>query len=244
MIFNRLITILFLSFFITQYVNAENECFEKTSRVIFKFNQVIDKNILEPVAKGYNKLPTAIKNGTGNFTSNLGTLLSIPNFVLQGEFREAGDATMSFAINSTVGILGLGNPAKKLGFEVQQEDLGQTLGSYGLGGGCYFVMPLFGPTTLRDAVGMVADTYIDPFATATWREKEFLKVSGNKMDYLAVKSATVVDFRGDNMVNFESLRKNSIDLYAAQKSFYLQNMEKKIKNSLSSNDDDLKGLDN
>ena len=86
---------------------TEKECFEKVSRGIFKFNQGFDNLILNRLAKGYNKLPEPIKNGTGNFTSNIATLLSIPNNLLQGELKLAGHATGRFSINSTVGVLGL-----------------------------------------------------------------------------------------------------------------------------------------
>ena len=223
---------------------AENECFENVSRGIFKFNQGFDNIILEPVAKAYNKLPEPIRNGTGNFTSNIATLLSIPNHLLQGEMRLAGHATGSFVVNTTIGILGFGNPAAALGLENQKEDLGQTLGTYGVGGGCYFVLPILGPTTVRDSFGMIADNqYLDAFARVTWHEKEIKDLSGNKLDYVGVKAATAVDFRGDNMLNFESLEKNSIDLYAATKSLYLQDRSKKIKNKSSSDDDSWGELD-
>ena len=222
---------------------TEKECFEKVSRGIFKFNQGFDNVILEPVAKAYNKLPEPIRNGTGNFTSNIATLLSIPNHVLQGNFRSAGHATGSFVINTTVGVLGLGNPAAALGLDSQKEDLGQTLGAYGIGGGCYFVLPILGPTTVRDSLGMIGDTMIDPFARVTWHEKEIKNISGSKIDYVGVKAAAAVDFRGDNMTNFESLEKNSIDFYASTKSLYLQNRNKKIKNSSDSDDDDWGSLD-
>ena len=223
---------------------SEKECFEKLSRGIFKFNQGFDNIVLEPVAKVYNKLPEPVKNGTGNFTSNIGTLLSIPNHLLQGELRSAGHATGSFLVNSTVGIFGLGNPAEKMGLKNQKEDLGQTLGAYGVKGGCYFVLPILGPTTLRDSVGMVVDNnYLDAFARVTWHEKEIKSISGTKLDYVGIKSAEAVDFRGDNMVNFESLEKNSIDLYAATKSLYLQNRSKKINNETGTDDDAWGDLD-
>ena len=224
-------------------VNATEECFEGASRAIFKFNMAFDNVILEPVAKGYNKLPEPIKKGTSNFTSNIGTLLSIPNHVLQGNFKEAADATASFLINSTIGVVGLANPAEKLGLKAQQEDVGQTLGSYGVGPGCYFVLPILGPTTARDSVGLVADSFVDPFAHITWRENELLGISGSKVDYLSFKGTDAVDFRADNVVNFESLEKNSIDLYASFKSLYLQNRENKINNT-SGNDEDWGNLDN
>ncbi len=224
-------------------IKASEECFEGTSRAIFKFNMGFDNAILEPIAKGYNKLPEPIKNGTSNFTSNIATLLSIPNHLLQGNIKGAGNATASFLINSTIGIVGLANPAEKMGLRAQKEDVGQTLGSYGIGSGCYFVLPILGPTTVRDSVGMLADTFIDPFAHVTWREKELLGASGNQLDYLTVKGTTAVDFRADNETNFNSLEENSIDLYASFKSLYLQNRENKINNS-SESEDDWGNLDN
>ena len=242
--FKKIITLFFsIMILITSESIASDECFEKTSRAIFKFNMGFDNAILEPIAKGYNKLPEPIKNGTSNFTSNIATLLSIPNHFLQGNLKGAGDATASFLINTTIGIVGLANPAEKLGLNAQQEDVGQTLGSYGVGPGCYFVLPILGPTTARDSIGMIADTFIDPFAHITWREKELKGISGNQIDYVAVKGTTAVDFRADNDTNFESLEKNSIDLYASFKSLYLQNRENKINNS-SEAEDDWGNLDN
>ena len=237
--------ILFSSIFLlaSTEIKASEECFEGTSRAIFKFNMGFDNVILEPIAKGYNKLPEPIKNGTSNFTSNIATLLSIPNHLAQGNLRGAGNATASFLINSTIGIIGLANPAEKMGLSAQKEDVGQTLGSYGIGPGCYFVLPILGPTTVRDSVGIIADTFVDPFAHVTWREKELFGTSGNQLDYLTVKGTTAVDFRADNETNFDSLEKNSIDLYASFKSLYLQNRENKINNS-SENEDDWGNLDN
>tara|TARA_X000000368_G_C23035032_1_gene714224 strand:- start:660 stop:1355 length:696 start_codon:yes stop_codon:yes gene_type:complete len=224
-------------FFISSGIKASEECFEKTSRAVFKFNMAFDNAIMEPVAKGYNKLPQSIKNGTSNFTSNVATLLSIPNHLAQGNLKEAGDATASFLINTTIGIVGFTNPAERLGLKAQKEDVGQTLGSYGVGTGCYFVLPILGPTTARDSIGMIADSFVDPFAHITWREKELIGISGSQLDYLAVKGTTAIDFRADNDVNFESLEKSSVDLYASFKSLYLQDRENKISNSSDSNDD-------
>ena len=217
---------------------SEKECFEKVSRGVFKFNKGFDKNILRPIAAGFNKLPEPIKNGTGNFTSNVGTLLTVPNHILQGNWRLAGESSASFLINSTIGILGLANPAAKMGLKNQQEDIGQTLGAYGVGAGCYFVLPILGPTTIRDSAGMIADSFVDPFAHVTLRENELLSISGSQIDYYSVKGASAVDFRADNMTNLDSLEKNSIDMYAAMKSLYLQNTSRKINNTFSSENDD------
>ena len=225
------------------FASSTEECFEKTSRAIFKFNMALDEIILEPIAKGYNKLPNPVKKGTSNFTSNISTLLSIPNNVLQGNFKQLGHSVGSFAINTSIGILGFLNPAEKMGLKPHKEDVGQTLGSYGIGPGCYFVLPFFGPTTARDSIGLLADTFVDPFAHVTLREHEILGASGNSLDYYSIKATDVIDFRADNDKNFESLEKNSIDLYSTLKSIYLQDRENKIKNSIQ-DEDEWGSLDN
>ena len=207
------------------------ECFEKTSRAVFKFNMAFDDFVLEPISKGYNKLPEPIKKGTSNFTSNIAVLLSIPNNLLQGNFSQLGHSMGSFLVNTSVGILGILNPAEKIGLKPNKEDVGQTLGSYGIKSGCYFVLPVLGPTTARDALGLFADSFIDPFAHITIREHELFGVSGNSLDYFTVKGTSVIDFRADNSMNLSSLEKNSLDLYSSFKSIYLQDRENKISNS-------------
>jgi len=223
---------------ISAQAQAADECFEGTSRAIFKFNMGFDKAILKPIANGYNKLPEPIRNGAGNFTSNIATLLSIPNYLLQGNLKGAGDATASFVINSTIGIAGLGNPAEKLGLKAQKEDVGQTLGAYGVSAGCYFVLPILGPTTVRDSMGLIADSFVDPFAHITLREHTLFGISGSQIDYFSVKGTTAIDFRGDNMANLNNLEKNSLDLYSSFKSIYLQDRNRKVNNSSESDDDD------
>ena len=130
-----------------------------------------------------------------------------------------------------------------MGLKPHKEDVGQTLGSFGVGPGCYLVLPILGPSTARDSIGLIADSFIDPFAHVTIREKELFGLSGNNLDYYSVKGTTAIDFRSDNLVNFDSLEKNSIDLYSSMKSIYLQNRENLISNS-DSNQDDWGALDN
>ena len=229
--------------FVSTAAKSTEECFENVSRSVFKFNMVVDELILEPIAKGYNKLPKPFKQGTGNFTSNISTLLSIPNSLLQGDLKQFGHSTGSVLVNSTIGLLGFFNPAEKMGLKAYKEDLGQTLGTYGVGPGCYLVLPVLGPSTARDSFGLIADTFIDPFAHITIRENELFGISGNDLDYYSVKGTTAVDFRSKNIQNFESLEKNSIDLYSSLKSIYLQDRENKIQNS-NSDQDDWGNLDN
>ena len=240
MIFKKIIkslSVLLIASSLSSKIYAAEECFEKASRSIFKFNMMVDDAIIEPIAKGYNKLPRPLKEGTSNFTNNISTLLSIPTSLLQGNFNQFAHSTGSVILNSTIGVFGILNPAEKIGLKPSKEDFGQTLGSYGLGSGCYFVLPILGPTTVRDSVGLLVDSYIDPFAHVTIREKELFSISGNNLDYYSVKSATAVDFRSDNLTNFDSVEKNSLDLYSSFKSIYLQDRSNKIKNSLEDQDD-------
>ena len=213
-------------------VNAETdkECFEKVSRGVFKFNQGFDSAILEPVAKAYNKLPEPIRKGTGNFTSNIATLLSIPNHILQGNFKDAGHNSLRFVINSTVGILGFVDVASWIGLEKKdKEDYGQTLGAWGVGPGCYLVLPILGPTTARDTIGSFVNiSGGDPWYNVTIRnDTQYF----SNIDYYTSAITSGIDFRAKNLKSIDSLEKNSIDLYAAVRSLYLQDRERKVKNS-------------
>ena len=214
------------------------ECFEGVSRAMFKFNHALDKVIFKPVAKGYRALPVPIRKGTGNAVDNLRSLLTFSNHILQGDISEAGTTAGRFAVNTTVGILGIFDPATKLGLKEQgKEDFGQTLGRWGMNSGCYFVLPILGPTTVRDAVGKVGNMFIDPVYQVTHNTEIDNGVVGNasysEHNYYYYRGTGAVDFRAKNIESWESLEENSIDLYASLKSLYLQNRDKQIANSTS-----------
>jgi len=216
-----------------------NECFEGFSRAMFKFNHGLDKALFKPIAKGYRALPVPIRKGTGNFVDNLRSLLTLSNNVLQGEFREAGNTAGRFAVNTTVGVLGLFDPATALGLEEGgKEDFGQTLGVWGSDSGCYFVLPILGPTTARDAIGKVGNIFLDPVFQITHNTEIDNGVIGNSTysehNYYYFRTTGAVDFRAKNIESFDSLEKNSIDLYASIKSLYLQDRNKKVSNSQTS----------
>ena len=206
------------------------DCFENINRATFALNQGLDKVIFKPVAKGYRSLPSSIRTGTGNALQNLSSLITVPNNVLQGDFRKAGINTGRFAINTTVGILGIFNVAKKMGFsDYEKEDYGQTLGLWGVGAGCYVVLPVLGPSTVRDTAG----SFINVLGGDPWYNAS---VSGNneflsRSDYILTKVLTGVDFRAKNIDSIENLEKNSMDFYASVKSLYLQDRQQKILNS-------------
>ena len=232
--------------------NTADECFEGFSRAMFKLNHGLDKVIFKPVAKGYRALPTPIRKGTGNVTDNLRSLLTLSNNLLQGDFHKAGDTAVRFAVNSTVGILGIFDPAARLGFEDHgKEDFGQTLGRWGTSSGCYCVLPILGPTTARDAVGLVGNVFLDPVFHVTHNSEVHNGLVGNdnysEHNYFYYRGTGAVDFRAKNIESFDSVEKNSIDLYASLKSLYLQNRKQKIANTKSAvetqNDSDWEELD-
>ena len=219
--------------------SSTGECFEGFSRAMFTFNHGLDKVIFKPIAKGYRALPVPIRKGTGNVVDNLRSLLTLSNNILQGDFRRAGNTVGRFAINTTVGILGIWDPAAALGLKEEgKEDFGQTMGAWGADTGCYFVLPVLGPTTARDAIGLVGNVFLDPVYQITHNTEISNGVIGNsnysEHNYYYYRSTGAVDFRAKNIESFDSLESNSIDLYASVKSLYLQNRNKKVTNSESS----------
>jgi len=229
-----------------------NECFENVSRGIFKFNQGLDKAIFKPIAKGYRVLPVPIRMGASNAIGNLRSLLTLSNNLLQGDLRDAGNTAGRFVINSTVGILGIFDPATYMGFAKRgREDFGQTLGVWGADTGCYFVLPILGPTTTRDAVGLVGNVFIDPVYQLTHNTETNVIISNDNLqehNYYYYKGTDAVDFRSKNIESIDSLERNSIDFYASVKSLYLQNRAQKISNSIKSGktqeDSDWEEIDN
>ena len=143
----------------TKEQNTEvKDCFETINRGIFTFNQGLDKVFFKPIAKGYRYLPKPIRSGTSNALSNLSNVVTIPNNILQGQIKEAGINTLRFSINTTLGIAGIFDVASYYGLnKLDKEDYGQTLGTWGVKEGCYFVLPVLGPTTVRDTLGSLAN---------------------------------------------------------------------------------------
>ena len=218
--------------------DTASECFEGFSRAMFKFNYGLDRAVFKPVAQGYRALPLILRKGTGNAVDNLRSLLSFSNNILQGDFRGAGNTAGRFVINTTVGILGVFDPAAALGLEKKgKEDFGQTMGVWGVESGCYYVLPVLGPMTARDTVGFVGNLFLDPVYQITHDREIDNGVVGNSSysehNYYYYRGTGQIDFRAKNIESFESLEKNSIDLYASVKSLYLQDRNRKIGNNQS-----------
>ena len=206
------------------------DCFETLNRATFSLNQKLDKVIFKPVAEGYRSLPSPIRTGTSNALINISSLITIPNNILQGEFKTAGVNTGRFVLNTTIGVIGIFDVAEKMGFsEYEKEDYGQTLGKWGVGPGCYVVLPVLGPSTVRDTVGSFVNVLGgDPYYNAsTHGNNEYLSDSV----YMTTKVLTGIDFRAKNLESIDNLEKNSLDFYASVRSLYLQDRQQKIINS-------------
>jgi len=206
------------------------DCFKSFNRATFSLNMGLDKAIFKPVAKGYRSLPSPVRTGTSNALNNLSSLITIPNNILQGELKTAGINTGRFAVNTTLGILGIFDVAEKMGFsEYEKEDYGQTLGKWGAGAGCYVVIPVLGPSTVRDTVGSFLNVLGgDPYYNmSTHGNNEYL----TKEVYMTTKVISGIDFRAKNLESIDNLEKNSMDFYASVRSLYLQDRQQKITNS-------------
>ena len=243
--FKKFIILIFSVVLLTLNVNASSDgelvleknqpsdvrdCFEKLNRATFAFNQVLDGVVFKPVASVYKKFPSQIKSGVSNSLDNLSNLMTIPNNLLQGDYGLAVENTGRFVVNTTVGILGIFDVAKHLGFsDYVKEDYGQTLAKHGVGPGCYVVLPILGPSTARDTLGMTANFlggdawYNITVNNDTHHFSDF--------DYYASKVTGGVDFRAKNYDSIENLEKNSLDFYASVKSLYLQDRQQKIINT-------------
>ena len=222
------------------------DCFESVNRGVFAFNQGLDKVLFKPLAKGYRKLPQPIRSGTSNALNNLGNVVTIPNNVLQGELKDAGINSLRLIINTTLGIAGVFDVASYYGIhKLEKEDYGQTLGTWGVSEGCYFVLPVLGPTTVRDSIGSLANVMGgDAWYNVTiGNDTQYF----NEADYYLTRTLSGVDFRAKNLEAFDSLENNSLDLYASVRSLYLQDRKRKIENidedTETMSDDDWEEID-
>ena len=206
------------------------DCFESLNRATFAFNQVLDGVLFKPAASMYRILPSPVKTGVSNSLDNLSNLVTIPNNILQGDFKMAGVNSGRFIVNTTIGILGLIDVANHLGMpEYEKEDYGQSLAKMGVGPGCYLVIPVLGPSTVRDTTASFAN-FIggDAWYNVTVNnDTQYF----SDFDYYASRVTSGIDFRAKNYDAIDNLEKNSIDFYASVKSLYLQDRQQKILNT-------------
>jgi len=232
----KFLSIVIATIVILTYTNRSNaeevkDCFEGLNRATFAFNQGLDKVIFKPVAKGYRKLPLSVRTGTSNVLSNLSNLVTIPNNLLQGDLRAAGLNTARLTVNTTIGIFGIFDVAQQMGLvkDYRKEDYGQTLGAWGVDDGCYLVLPILGPSTIRDSIGTLTSILGgDPWYNITVKnDTQYFKDS----DFYFSRGVDGINFRSKNLEAFDNLETNSMDFYASVRSLYLQDRKQKILNS-------------
>ena len=206
-----------------------NDPLEPINRAVFAFNGVVDTVLLKPIAKGYRMIvPELARDGISNFLANLKSPVNAFNQLLQGDFEAVGETTLSFVINTTLGVGGLGDVASsQLGLENEEEDFGQTLAVWGVPDGPYVVWPILGPSNARDSVGFVADLASDPL---NWY------VNRTDKDWINYTRAglTVLDTKARLMDPLDEIQANSLDYYAAIRSVYTQFRRAQINDTANS----------
>lgn len=211
-----------------------NDPLEPMNRVVFRADLALDRVLIKPAAKTYRTVvPVPVRNAVRNFYDNAHGPVSFGNALLQANWSRARDTAGRFAVNSTLGIGGLFDPASGMGLKQYDEDFGQTLGTWGLGEGPYLVLPVIGPRPPRDAVGMVADHFMDPLT--------YVLPSGNLPLSLAIRGLDVVDKRSRRIESIDTMERTSLDFYAATRSAYRQKRRAEILNQESGGSADAGG---
>ena len=207
---------------------AENaDPLEPYNRLVTSFNDILYVNVLNPTARTYaNVVHQDIRVGISNFFHNITFPIRFANNILQFKFSYASEELGRFLLNSTVGILGFMDPAKEqFDLEKREEDFGQTLGYYGFKEGFHIVLPILGPSNLRDLAGNLVDNYIDPLSTG----KIKYKIPNNIEKTVAIKTFDTVNKISLNLGKYENVKEDALDLYPFLKDIYTQQREKLIK---------------
>ncbi len=193
---------------------------EPFNRGMFWFNDKLYFYLFKPVARGYRVVPEPARRSVSNFFSNLGTPVRFVNSLLQFKFADAGTELGRLVVNSTFGIGGLFDPARHyLDWQKKDEDLGQTLGHYGVGNGIYIVWPILGPSTARDTVGMAGDFFLNPLLYVDMQPAERIGIK-------ALEQQTALSLDKDS---YEALKRQALDPYMELRSTYVQYREGKVR---------------
>jgi phospholipid-binding lipoprotein MlaA len=217
----------------------EYDPWEPMNTKIFEFNRQVDRFVLKPVAKGYDfVMPDLVQVGISNIFSNLRFAPRFLNNVFQGKLKGAGIEVGRFLINSTVGVAGFFDLAKKVDLVTSEEDLGQTLGFYGVRPGPYLVLPMFPPFTVRDFVGYVGDVFLNPI---NWLVVPIIEVNNvpsviahkNRMTSSLIQTGSrvgeIVNERSRNLEKYQGVEEATLDLYTAVRNAYLQTRVRAIR---------------
>jgi phospholipid-binding lipoprotein MlaA len=197
---------------------------EPVNRVFFVFNDKLYFWLLRPVAKGYGfVVPKPARKCVSNFFHNLAMPVRLVNNLLQGKISRSTTELARFAVNSTVGVAGLWDPARNwLGITASEEDLGQTLGKYGIGEGFYICWPVLGPSNVRDSLGLVGDYFLDPVSHLEIK-------NDNEELFYGVRNVKMVNSVSLRIGDYEDFKAATFDPYSALRDAYFQQRRSKIK---------------
>ena len=202
---------------------------EPMNRAIYKFNDAVDDALLKPVATGYKAvIPSPVRQGVTNFFNNIGDVWSMINHALQFEIVNAGKTAARLGINTILGIGGLFDIATDAGIEPPKADLGQTLGKWGVPSGPYVVIPVLGPSSVRDGTGAVTATYFDPVN----------RVSDNATRNVLTVTR-IVDIRSQLLNATDAVDEIALDRYSFIRDVYLKRRQNLIQTQKSPNEDDI-----
>jgi phospholipid-binding lipoprotein MlaA len=202
--------------------NQTNDPLEPTNRAIYAFNNGLDTVIMRPAAQAYRfAVPSPVRGGIHNMLSNLGTPVQLGNDMLEGKPRRAGDTTMRFLINTTVGVFGIFDVAKGWGYSDHDADFGMTLALWGLPDGPFLFLPVFGPSDPRDAIGLGVNAAMDPF---TWVGQG---TAVRSLDWSRF-AMNGIDQRERHLDDVDSIKKTALDPYATFRSLYRQHRQAQI----------------
>ncbi|MFM1806801.1 MAG: phospholipid-binding lipoprotein MlaA [Pseudomonadota bacterium] len=199
---------------------AKIDPFERVNRAVFSFNEAADDYVIKPVAEAYKfVLPEFVRTGVTNFFSNINDVLIAANNLLQGKPSNAASDIGRFLVNSTIGILGFFDVATDMGLDKNREDFGQTLAVWGVGDGPYVVLPFFGPSNVRDTVGLAVDI-----------ETDFM-INTNKLnsdEKIAVNGLRIINRRADLLDAGQLLEDAAFDKYSFLRDGYMQRRRSQI----------------
>ena len=206
-----------------------NDPYENLNRKTYEFNENLDEKIAKPIAEFYSKFPPPIKNGVTNFFNNLEEVDTFINQLLQGKPKESLNDLTRFIINSTIGLVGFIDVASKIGLERHEEDFGQTLGVWGVGQGPYIMLPVLGPSTLRDTLSRPVSSFLSVTFHMTETDVN-----------IALKSIDAIETR-ERLLEVESLL--SGDKYSFVKDAYIQSINYEVKDGIDVEDDFIDDMD-
>ena len=203
---------------------------EGYNRVMTSFNDFLFTSLLDPVARGYAKVvPEEARVGISNFFDNITFPIRFVNNILQFKFEYAAEETGRFLINSTVGVLGFMDPAtEKFNLKERDEDFGQTLAYYGVGEGLHIVLPVYGPSNVRDFAGSFVDAYLSPVNHSGHEDIKY-KIPNRFEKTIGIRAFDTLNSTSLNLGQYQNLKKDAIDLYPFLRDIYSQNREKQIK---------------